>query len=598
MLSKTYKKFKNISLIKNIMEKKIITLAFILLLVLSLGISLASTIDSNQSGTQNSNQTSDNQLSQGSPITLVAFTNELVSHNTTTVSSGYVNFPSGNFSEIELYYENIYKSNPWDYSYAIVLNGVEVASGNTYEMQNTTVSENITEYSSILLGRNVSVKAYTAEWEPGYAAYQSVWFVLYPGKRPANIPDVVVPVVNNIGIYTPKNPIPNNVLIPYNVSRLYNVTFPNNTTSGYLNLYALQNGNDEGWYSNQPPFREFVISVNGTIIARIWPYPNVQTGGWNLFNWQPIHAIGALLDKPYVFNLNPYAYLLKGRKVVNITVVNDEDQWIRVGLNFMLYTGGNYTYHSWGYWNISNQYTQTPATNMTTESIPTNATWLNDSDYVWEHLTLVTDYNYSNFKVKEYENITNHVAAYSMMYDPNFNIVQPYGSGYLIPFNQTFSYKDYINSTYIQRTFNSTGSYSISKYVSRIYYISMKFTYDILLAKNGSLSGIILSDNIVQQRFIQSNTIYDNNTDIYVRTTLSNDIVSGSGGFEGVIVNGVIVNLTYNYAYTTRINIYYTYASWNLNAYSSSGYEQILEAVNNSTVNRDGVLILNKIIML
>ena len=120
-------------------------------------------------GSQRVNHIIDQQVTNGqanqnsTPIMLVAFQHELVSHNTTTVSSGYVNFPNGNFSKIILYYENIYKSNPWDYSYAIVLNGVQVASGNTYEMQNTTVSENITDYYSILVGKNVSVKAYTAE---------------------------------------------------------------------------------------------------------------------------------------------------------------------------------------------------------------------------------------------------------------------------------------------------------------------------------------------------------------------------------------------------------------------------------------------------
>jgi len=58
-----------------------------------------------------------------------------------------------------------------------------------------------------------------------------------------------------------------------------------------------------------------------------------------------------------------------------------------------------------------------------------------------------------------------------------------------------------------------------------IYYISMKFTYNILLAKNGTITGIIVSNNIIQQRFIQTNVIYQNNSQSYVRTTLSNDII-------------------------------------------------------------------------
>jgi len=45
------------------------------------------------------------------------------------------------------------------------------------------------------------------------------------------------------------------------------------------------------------------------------------------------------------------------------------------------------------------------------------------------------------------------------MYDPSFNIVLPYGSGYILLFNQTFSYKDYINTSYVQTIYNSTGIY-------------------------------------------------------------------------------------------------------------------------------------------
>jgi len=132
-----------------------------------------------------------------------------------------------------------------------------------------------------------------------------------------------------------------------------------------------------------------------------------------------------------------------------------------------------------------------------------------------------------------------------------------------------------------------------------IYYISMKFTYNILLAKNGTITGIIVSDNIIQQRFIQTNVIYQNNSQSYVRTTLSNDILSGSGNFQGVIVNGVIVNLTHNFAYKYRVNICYTYATWTPGQQTSSyGYEKILEAINNSKVSRDGILVLNETIIL
>ncbi len=524
-----------------------------------------------------------------SPITLTAFTDQLVSHNTTTVSTGVVQFPNGSFSKIVLYYENVYKSNPWDYSYAIVLNGVQVASGNTYEMENTTVSENITEYYSVIVGKTVTVQAFTAEWEPGYAAYQSVWFVLYPGNEPKNIPNYVVSIRPNNGFYTPKNAFPNNVLIPFNVSQTFNVTFPENTTGGYLNLYMLQNGNDEGWYANQPPFREFIISVNSTVVARIWPYPNIQTGGWNLFNWQPIHAIGALLDKPYVANLNIYASILRGQKQVNITVLNDEDQWIRPALNFMLYTGQPTKMEFNSTWTINNSYVQIPATNMTTESIPSNATWLNDSQVVHE---IGTSWAMGGGNIY-YLNISNYVNAKSKMYDPSFNIVQPYGNQLLIPFYQDFSYMDEINASY---TVHYGGNGTFEKIDTKdIYTVAMNFTYDIIIYSNGTVAGIIVGDQLSQSRFIQSSVTIVNASNFYVNTSLNYSIVTGSGGFEGIINNGVIVNLTYNHAYTMRTNEYY-YAEISNGQHRYWGFLQILIATNNSTTVRNGILVYSNII--
>lgn len=497
-----------------------------------------------------------------------------------------------------MFYENFYVSNPWDYSYQIRINGIQIASGNTNESQNTTVSENVTQYYSIIVGKTANVTASTAEWEPGYAAYQSVWFVFYHGPKPSGIPNVVVSVPINRGFYTSKNPYPHNVLIPYNTSQVYNVTFPDNVTAGYINFYALQNGNDEGWYANQPPFREFVVSINGTVVARMWPYPNVQTGGWNLFLWQPIHAIGALLDKPYTFNIDPYISLIHGKKTVNVTVVNDEDQWIRVALNFMLYTGSGSVYSTFNStYSETNVYVQTPQTNMTTESIPYNATWLNDTQKVHEMITVSSMEVYDGISVKSYENITNFVSAYSNMYDPSFNIVLPYGDALMVPYTQVFGYTDMINVTFNNITTTPYGVFRYS-YVSRsVYTVSMDFVYDTIVSTNGTVEAIILGDTAQQGKFVYTQVAkYGPNTD-YVNVTTVNDQLAGTGAFEGVINNGVIVKMDYNHANTWRTDIY-TVSVYNNGAMRSNGYETIQYAVNYSTINRDGVYVIDEYIIL
>jgi len=529
-----------------------------------------------------------------SPITIMAINHSFVSYNTTKTSYGTVTFPSGPFSDIMLFYENIYVSNPWDYSYQVLLNGVQVASGNTYELQNTTVSENITQYYSVIVGKTVNVTAITAEWEPSYSAYQSVWFVLYPGQEPSNIPNVVIPVRITQPFNPSKNTFPHNVLIPYNTSQVFNVTFPRNVSAGYLNLYLLQNGNDEGWYSNQPPFREFTVSIDNTVVAEIWPYPNIQTGGWDLFLWQPITAIGALLDKPYTFNLAPYVSLLNGTQLVNITVVNNEALWIRPALNFMLFVQ-NATVHSTfsSQWEETNVYNQTPATNMTTQSIPENATWLNDSQVVHQSLVSSAKTSFGSNTVMSYENITNYVVATSHEYDPSDNIVMPYGTGYLVPYNQTFSYEDMINisTVFINTSSHGTSRYSLNEHM--VYTVSMTFIENIVLSSNGSLSAIIIQDNMQQGRYIYREIVRSNQSSLTVRVELSNDQVAGIGAFQGVISNGVITQMTYNHASTWRVDI--NTASTYVNGITeTAGYETIQYAENNSTVNRDGVLIIDQ----
>lgn len=73
-----------------------------------------------------------------------------------------VTFPSGNFSLITVTFENIYVSNPWDYSYYVSVNSTQILSGNTYEMENTTVTENVTQYYSVIVGSTASVSTFGA----------------------------------------------------------------------------------------------------------------------------------------------------------------------------------------------------------------------------------------------------------------------------------------------------------------------------------------------------------------------------------------------------------------------------------------------------
>ena len=188
------------------------------------------------------------------------------------------------------------------------------------ELENTSVTEAVTQYYSILQGPE-TVTSLSSQFNPGYASRLSTWFTFYVGAGSIASTEVI-PAFTDISIPIPRNP-PVNVLIPYNVTRTTYITFPDNVTSAYLNLYEQQNGNDEFWYANEPPFRGFMIYIGSQLIGTVEPYPNIQTGGGNLFLWQPILAIGAELYPLHQICLTPYLLLLHGKEQISIEVKND-----------------------------------------------------------------------------------------------------------------------------------------------------------------------------------------------------------------------------------------------------------------------------------
>ena len=253
------------------------------------------------------------------------------------VVNNSVVFPTGSFSRITVTFFCTYVSNPFDTSFIVEVDNVQIIAGNTLELENTSVTQNVTDYYSILQG-TASVLVTCPQFNPGYSSYLSAWFTFYGGTK-APQPNVVLPAFTSAAFPTPGNAFPVNVPIPFNVSRYANVTFPSDITNAYINFYEQQNGNDEFWYTFQPPFREFRIFINGTLVDTTQPYPNIQTGGGDLFLWHPILAIGAELYPPHVIQLAPYLSLLHGKQMIQVEVLQDENLWIRVALNFMITTG-------------------------------------------------------------------------------------------------------------------------------------------------------------------------------------------------------------------------------------------------------------------
>lgn len=532
-------------------------------------------------------------------IVVVPVYNAFVSHNTTSnEQNNSVHFPSGNFSKITVSFFDQYISNPFDDSFVVTVNGVEVLAGNTLELENTSVTQNITEYGSIMNATS-SVFVTSPQFNPGYSSALSVWFTFYNGTPPAE-PNKVIPAFTNVNFPTPRNAFPNNVPIPFNVSRTSNVTFPENVTSAYLNLYEQQNGNDEFWYTLQPPYREFRVFIANTLVATVQPYPNIQTGGGDLFLWQPILAIGAEMYPPHTINLNPYLSLLKGKQNVTVEVLNDENVWIRAAANFMLTTSHNPDGqgHTSSALQFSDSYYQSPLTNATTESIPQNAAYLNDTQFVNESLT--SSGVVPNGAQSIYSTTDQAVSffANSTTFDPSFNIIQNTSFGVALVYVENFYLREYINtttSTIVQsRAGMISQAYSMTGSTSNQYYQVNGTLIEYVVLNPFS---VVLGFNVTQIRDVSTSTYSTASTsfghtgNFHFNTT--SDVVQGNGIFDAQLNSHfTITSLTYNHAVTQKTVTSHAFSSRT----GSSFYYMNEKAVNDSLVNRNGTLLYRTVI--
>ena len=451
------------------------------------------------------------------------------------------------------------------------------------ELENTSATENVTQYYSTLHGKQC-VSVTSPQFNPGFSSYLSVWFTFYMGNKPAT-PEKVIHSFTDSSLSTPKNPIPHNIGIPYNVSESENVTFPNNISSAYINFYEQQNGNDEFWYTLHPQFVEFKIFINNTLVATVEPYPNIQTGGGDLFLWQPILPVGAILYQPHKISLNPYLYLLKGKKNVTIEAINDENLWIRMGLNFMINTGNHPTLlHTHSHYSFSNYYHQTPKTNYTDKAIPYSAKYLNDTEVVRERLNTESTYRSGNNIISS-RNVKNVLfIANSSCFDPSFNIEKNTSFGYGFVETQNFSVKEYINEIYTTSIGNKIKNVDT---VNKYYQINGTSTFDYIVSP---VKEVVVGFKVTQVKGINSDHKYLDRNKIINNENRTYKMVYGNGTFAGTLnSHNEITKLTYNHAFTEKIVVYQSNNPF-------SYYYLKEEAVNNSLIKRNGTLIYYNLI--
>ncbi|HZY70677.1 MAG TPA: peptide-N4-asparagine amidase [Thermoplasmata archaeon] len=245
----------------------------------------------------------------------------------------YGNFvaPTGPFALIELNYTGVVSGNVYDSSYRAYVDGAPILFGTTPEYGQWTVLKDITQYSALFQGTVNVTFLLSAAVLAGGSFSTSVSVLFYPvptGAAPPRTPNVVLPIWSTAYVK------------PTATTLSASVSVPTNATNATLDLFAYGFETDEFWYATGPSekaFRDVQVSVNGTNVASVFPFPYLNTGGLDLFLWRPIPAVFTLDDRPYRIDLTGALGSLEGTHTLSASVAGRDpnSDWLVMGVLFV-----------------------------------------------------------------------------------------------------------------------------------------------------------------------------------------------------------------------------------------------------------------------
>ncbi|KAK1355110.1 Peptide-N4-(N-acetyl-beta-glucosaminyl)asparagine amidase A [Heracleum sosnowskyi] len=132
------------------------------------------------------------------------------------------------------------------------------------------------------------------------------------------------------------------------------VVVPLNCYRAVVEVYVSFHGDDEFWYSNPPDeyirknglvtgrghgsYREVFVSIDGSFVGSVVPFPVIFTGGINPLFWEPIVGIGAFDLPSYDIDLTPFLGMLLDGKPHRIGLgVGDSISYWLVDANLHLW---------------------------------------------------------------------------------------------------------------------------------------------------------------------------------------------------------------------------------------------------------------------
>ena len=267
------------------------------------------------------------------PLKIPVFVNAL-SNNISDPSyppiSNYatIELPSGEFSKIavrvDVRMESVVPGRVavnYDRPLWIFVEKVPLLIGTTAQRFNWTVTFDVTHLYPLLVGGKRTFELRVPNWivlRLGLTGYfvVNVTLLYYPGPKPPNAPDLIVPLWTWTTI---------NKQNPYAV---VNASIPENAVRALLYIFTEGASYDEFWWSNIPTDRLILVYSDSKLIAVSQPFPYIYTGGILPILWRPVPAIGTYAFDPLVVDVTPYIPFITGSRTFNITIANLENYWL------------------------------------------------------------------------------------------------------------------------------------------------------------------------------------------------------------------------------------------------------------------------------
>ncbi|MCD6196294.1 MAG: hypothetical protein J7J82_05875 [Staphylothermus sp.] len=224
--------------------------------------------------------------------------------------------PDGEWSKILLrvdgrLYDPVYhRPVQYDRVLWIYANNVPIFWGSTPQRYNWTVTADVTLFYSLFKG-NVTFEI----WLPNVIAPSigvtgrfllNVTLLLYPGEKPANLPDTIIPLWKREAF---------NKNVP---SKTFELNVSQNVTRAVLLLYTKGNGYDEFWYYYGDIVRELKIYSDDKLLALVHPMHTIYTGGFSPYLWRPLPSVRAYAEEPTLIDLTGALPLIAGKH--NLTI--------------------------------------------------------------------------------------------------------------------------------------------------------------------------------------------------------------------------------------------------------------------------------------